>query len=122
MGKLPLYLCTLAALAVMSVACKDRSMSDDVIVKNDVYSVSTDSVVQGNYVAVALSPLAIESNYRSSGDVADDVSRSWRIDAPNENFPLFDSPYTLVDALYNMAIDNIVRCQRPDGTYRAGVE
>lgn len=106
----------------MSVACKDRSMSDDVIVKNDVYSVSTDSVVQGNYVAVALSPLAIESNYRSSGDVADDVSRSWRIDAPNENFPLFDSPYTLVDALYNMAIDNIVRCRRPDGTYRAGVE
>ena len=113
---------TLVILAVMPIACKGHVMSDDVIVKNDLYSVSTDSVVQGDYVAVALSPLAIESNYRSPKDKDNNASRNWKIDAPNDNFPQFDSPYMLVDALYNMAIDNIVKCQRPDGTYRAGVK
>ena len=245
----------LAAVGLLAVAgCREqKGMSDDVISQNDVYTVTTDSVVQGKWVAVAKSPLHIESNYRSpretdvssllefrlslnsrdnellvgkahyaivgidttvtfgvpqakpsetpkplannvqwtlrvdiseilesfdskgfyttpTGDVvykedfrgigiagniaplnwdyenprylnatgepgiyaitltmnpaieADDASHSWQIEAENPDFPQFSSPYTLVDALYNMAIADIVRCQRPDGTYRAGVQ
>ncbi len=46
----------------------------------------------------------------------------WKIDAPCSGFPLYESPQTLVSALYNMGIDGIVQNQRPDSTYRAGKE
>ena len=254
MKKMGIFRC-MGAVALLTLAgCREqKGMSDDVISQNDIYTVTADSVVQGRWVAVAKSPLEIESNYRSpretaveslltfrlsvnsrdnelpvgqahyafvgadttvcfgvtqakptaaaqplahnvkwtlrvdarvifeqfeekgfyttpTGDVvhkedfrgvgingniaplnwsyeypryleptgepgiyaitltmnpeiaADDASHSWRIDAENRDFPQFASPYTLVDALYNMAIADIVRCQRPDGTYRAGVE
>ncbi|MGN1246424.1 MAG: hypothetical protein ACI4UN_07295, partial [Muribaculaceae bacterium] len=247
-------LCCMAAFCMLAAGCREqKGMSDDVISQNDVFTVTVDSVVQGKWVAVAKSPLLIESNYRSpretdvssllefrlslnsrdnellvgkahyafigtdttvtfgvaqpkpavaakplannvewtlrvdisdilesfdshgfyttpTGDVVykedfrgigitgniaplnwdyenprylqptdkpgiyaitltmnpeiadDEASHSWRADAVNTDFPQFSSPYTLVDALYNMAIADIVRCQRPDGTYRAGVE
>lgn len=46
----------------------------------------------------------------------------WKIDAPDKNFPLYTSDQTLVDALYNMAISDLVSDIRPDDTYRAGKE
>ncbi|MGN1238824.1 MAG: hypothetical protein ACI4UW_07850, partial [Muribaculaceae bacterium] len=254
MKKIGIFRC-MGAVALLTMAgCREqKSMSDDVISQNEVYTVTADSVVQGKWVAVAKSPLEIESSYRSpretdvqnllefrlslnsrdnellggqahyaivgsdttvqfgvpqakptdasqplahnvkwtlrvdisdilesfdnqgfyttpTGDIvykedfrgvgitgniapltwdyenpryleptkepgvyaitlvmnpehaSGDASHSWHADAVNTDFPQFESPYMLVDALYNMAIDNIVRCQRPDGTYRAGVE
>lgn len=72
-----------------------------------------------------LQPSADEGIYEVTIDLnpkqADDnSSKSWKIDAPNSNFPQYSSPDFLVDALYNMAIDNIVSNVRPDNTYRAG--
>lgn len=46
----------------------------------------------------------------------------WRISAPDERFPRYESSQTLVDACYNMAIADIASDQRPDSTYRAGRE
>lgn len=254
MKKIGIFRC-MGAVALLTMAgCREqKSMSNDVISQNEVYTVTADSVVQGKWVAVAKSPLEIESSYRSpretdvqnllefrlslnsrdnellggqahyatvgsdttvqfgvpqakptdasqplahdvkwtlrvdisdilesfdnqgfyttpTGDIvykedfrgvgitgniapltwdyenpryleptkepgvyaitlvmnpehaSGDASHSWHADAVNTDFPQFESSYMLVDALYNMAIDNIVRCQRPDGTYRAGVE
>ena len=59
-------LCCMAALCMFATGCREqKGMSDDVISQNDAYTVTTDSVVQGKWVAVAKSPLHIESNYRS---------------------------------------------------------
>lgn len=46
--------------------------------------------------------------------------QTWKIAAPNTNYPLYSSKEVLIDALYNMAIDNINSNVRPDSTYRAG--
>lgn len=46
--------------------------------------------------------------------------QTWKIPAPDPDFPQYTSRETLVDALYNMAIDNIKSNIRPDDTYRAG--
>lgn len=46
----------------------------------------------------------------------------WKVDAPNKDFPLYASDHKLVDALYNMAIYDLVSDIRPDDTYRAGKE
>lgn len=48
--------------------------------------------------------------------------KGWKVDAPNENYPTFSSQTMLVDALYNMAIDDLVSDIRPDDTFRAGIE
>lgn len=46
--------------------------------------------------------------------------QTWKIAAPDSDFPQYTSPEILVDALYNMAVDNIKSNIRPDNTYRAG--
>lgn len=46
----------------------------------------------------------------------------WSIDSVDTRFPLYSSPQTLVDALYNMGISDIVSDIRPDDTFRAGRE
>lgn len=48
--------------------------------------------------------------------------KSWKIDVPNPDYPTYTSKQTLIDALYNMSIDNIVRDIRHDDTFRAGAE
>ncbi len=56
----------IAALVILSLSaagCSDQSMSNDVISQNEVYTVTGDSVMQGSYVAAAVSPLEITSNY-----------------------------------------------------------
>lgn len=46
----------------------------------------------------------------------------WKIASVNKNYPRYTSGQILVDALYNMAVDNIVSDIRPDDTFRAGKE
>jgi hypothetical protein len=49
-----------------------------------------------------------------------DGNLSWKINAPSKDYPQYSSDQTLIDALYNMSIDNIIKDYRPDGTFRAG--
>lgn len=56
-----------AFVAIILVAvsgCSEQPMSSDVISQNDVYTVTGDSVIQGDFVAVAVSPLEIVSNFK----------------------------------------------------------
>lgn len=46
--------------------------------------------------------------------------QTWKIEKINSNYPQYTSQELLVDALYNMSIDNIVSNIRPDNTFRAG--
>ncbi|MDD2960840.1 MAG: hypothetical protein PHR45_02010 [Muribaculaceae bacterium] len=50
----------------------------------------------------------------------DAVSKSWKIDKIDKNYPQVNSGAVLVDALYNMAIENLKSNIRPDSTFRAG--
>lgn len=46
----------------------------------------------------------------------------WKTDSVNPNFPTFSSDQMLVDALYNMSVDELASNLRKDGAYRAGKE
>lgn len=46
----------------------------------------------------------------------------WSIDSIPESYPTYASNQKLVDAVYNMGIDNIISNIRPDSTFRAGKE
>lgn len=46
----------------------------------------------------------------------------WSVDSIPASYPTYTSNQRLVDALYNMGIDNIISNIRPDSTFRAGKE
>ncbi len=45
--------------------------------------------------------------------------REWQIAKPNDQFPLFSSQLKLVDAIYNMAIDDVVRNRQGNGNHHS---
>jgi hypothetical protein len=53
------------AVTLIAVSCGDKPMNDNVIVQNDRFTVTGDSVIEGDFVAAALSPTHIVTNYKS---------------------------------------------------------
>ncbi len=112
-------LTTLAALLLAS--CVEQKMSDRVIAQNQEYCVTGDSVIEGNIVVHAVSPQELSSNVNlnsaerlvqrlagtdtmpyclSSGGQANF--------APHSQYPTYQSQQTLIDALYNLSVGDIV--------------
>lgn len=49
-----------------------------------------------------------------------DLPKNWKIDAPNPDYPIYTSDQTLINALYNMAIENMLAVVNKDNAFRAG--
>ena len=49
-----------------------------------------------------------------------DLPKNWKIDAPNPDYPIYTSDQTLINALYNMAIENMLAVVNADNAFRAG--
>lgn len=49
-----------------------------------------------------------------------DLPKNWKIDAPNPLYPVYTSSQTLINALYNMAIENMLAVVNADNAFRAG--
>lgn len=49
-----------------------------------------------------------------------DLPKNWKIDAPNPDYPIYTSDQPLINALYNMAIENMLAVVNKDNAYRAG--
>ena len=49
-----------------------------------------------------------------------DLPKNWKIDAPNPLYPVYTSDQTLINALYNMAIENMLAVVNADNAFRAG--
>jgi len=64
MKRVPLYLIVPSLLLLSLPGCKSRKPMDK-IYQSDFYSLSKNKVTQGNFEAVALSPTALSSNYKS---------------------------------------------------------
>lgn len=107
----------LGVLAISITGCADKPMSADVISQNDIYTVTGDSVIQGDMVAVAVSPLEIQSSWQPAEK---QQHGGWKIGEPNVGYPQYVSEHTLVDAVYNLSIGEIAKDKRRNGTYRGG--
>ena len=49
-----------------------------------------------------------------------DLPKNWKIDAPNPDYPIYTSDQKLINALYNMAIENMLAVVNADNAFRAG--
>lgn len=89
----PLLILILIMLSVCG--CHDESVRPDVIYSCGSYSLTVDSLCEGNTTVFAAGPLELRSNL---------AERIWAADSVDSRRPVYTSPHPLMDAVYNRAI------------------
>jgi hypothetical protein len=112
-----------AAVFVLFAACSvfGGAQSIKTFYQSAQYSVSSEGVVEGPYTARALSSTEIVSNYpMRSGEAARE--RRWRLQADLSGFPAFRSGDLLLDAVYNLSLEELTKDISQEGTFDAGAQ
>jgi hypothetical protein len=95
----------------------------NIIYQSKVYTLYRDSVVQGNFKARALSATQLTSNYKSLSKAAEHketTSTAWKLSKDISNFPQYQSDFPIVDAIYNLSLEEMQNAVEPDSTFRTG--
>tara|TARA_R110001583_G_scaffold58103_3_gene173471 strand:- start:6234 stop:8468 length:2235 start_codon:yes stop_codon:yes gene_type:complete len=71
------------------------------------YKVFPDAVKQGEFYAKALSPTHIISNYPTDSTKNLKDTLHWRLTKDISNYPKFESDYQILDAIYNMSLEQL---------------
>ena len=85
------------------------------------YSLESDRILENGWQALAISPTEIESNYSPTGKPAQ-PPRRWTLETNLSALPQVKSDYVLLDALYNLSLEEMHKDIRPDGTFMAGAK
>ncbi len=83
------------------------------------FSVSANEVVEGPYRALAISPTEIVSNYPLHKN-ATAQERQWKLHADLSAFPALHSNSPLIDAIYNLSLEELTQDISKEGTFDAG--
>ncbi len=92
------------------------------IVSTSAYRWSGDTIYQGEYIATAVSPFEIQSTYSAQPGFFMPVSKEWKKKNDLSSYPALSSTNRLHEAVYNMALDEMVNAVEPDTTLRTGKE
>ncbi len=84
------------------------------------YTVNSDSVREGKFETRALSSTQLESNY--SPDGKNTQPRRWQLTEDVSGYPQLRSAHVLLDALYNLSLEELHRDIRQDGAFMAGAK
>lgn len=108
-------------VALLFIGYSGYSQSTErVIYKSDAYTVFSDRVIQGNYTAKALSATEMASNYPANNKPENTIMPQWKLSKDISAFPRYHSDNVLVDALYNLALQEMEKAIEPDSTFRTG--
>ncbi len=108
--------CVIAAIAVAAgVHATD-------IVSTPAYTWRGDTIIQGEYKAYAPNPSEIVSDYSAQPHYRFPIQKRWRLKNDISAYPQLTTPNTLHQAVYNMALDEMVNAVEPDTTLRTGKE
>jgi len=91
-------------------------------VSTSAYRWTADSIIQGPYKAYAPSPDHIISDYSAVPGYSMPVEKEWKLKNDISAYPEFTTPNTLHNAVFNMALDEMVNAIEPDSTLRTGKE
>ena len=105
----------LAFLCVLSAAGSAQSMQP--IYQSQSFSVWPDRVVEGSFIAHASSRTEIDSNYPSPGKPH---GGKWVLQTDLSRYPQTHSNYPLLDAVYNLSLEELAKDTRADGAFNAG--
>jgi glycogen debranching enzyme len=102
----------------LAVLCSARAA--DPVYKSKHFVVLPDRVVEGEYSARALSPMEIASNYPLSENAQ--AHPNWVLKGDISRYPRLHSDYPLIDAVYNMSLEELQQDIRKDGAFMAGAK
>lgn len=91
-------------------------------VKTPGYEWRRDSVVQGTFTATAVSPVEIVSDYMAQPGYFMPVGQRWTARNDLSSLPRLQSCDRLMQAVFNMGLDEMVNAVEPDTTLRTGKE
>jgi hypothetical protein len=89
------------------------------IYQSESFSVWPDRVVEGSFTAQTPSRSEIDSDYPSEGR---GNSNKWVLQTDLSQYPQTISGYPLLDALYNMSLEELTKDTREDGAFNAGAK
>ncbi|MDE5642702.1 MAG: hypothetical protein K2I56_04345 [Muribaculaceae bacterium] len=110
-----------ALLAALAVAAS-VSASDPVIVETDAYRWAGDTIFQNEFKAWAVSPYELRSTYKARPGYYMPVDQVWKRKNDLSAYPKLTSDNLLHEAVFNMALDEMVNAVEPDTTLRTGKE
>ena len=97
-------------------------VSAQVVVETSAYSWHGDTVSQGPFTAVAVSPFEIVSDYSAQPGYYMGIDKQWKLKNDISSYPKLTTPNRLHEAVYNMGLDEMVNAVEPDTTLRTGKE
>lgn len=92
------------------------------VVATDAYTWRGDSLIQGEYVAVAPDAETITSTYHARPGYFMPVDSRWSRRNDLSAYPRLTTSNRLLQAVYNMGLDEMVNAVEPDTTLRTGKE
>ena len=115
-AKLLILMCMPAAMPLISHA------QDEVIVSTDAYTWKGDTILQDEFKAWAVSPYEIQSTYKGRPGYFMPIEQTWKRKNDLSAYPVVSGGNPLMEAVYNMGLDEMVNAVEPDTTLRTGKE
>ncbi|MCC8119628.1 MAG: hypothetical protein LIP09_12900 [Bacteroidales bacterium] len=109
-------------LMVTLLAAAPLALGAQEIVSTSAYTWRGDTIVQGEYTAYAPNSHEIISDYSAQPHFFMPIEKKWTLKNDISAYPRLNSGNTLLDAVYNMGLDEMVNAVEPDTTLRTGKE
>ena len=113
------YLIVSGILAAGSVSAIAQ---DGIVVSTDAYTWKGDTVYQDEFKAWAVNPYEIQSTYKGRPGYFMPIEQVWKKKNDISAYPVVAGGNPLMDAVYNMGLDEMVNAVEPDTTLRTGKE
>lgn len=110
------------ALGMLPAAISFACDNNPVIVATDAYRWQGDTIFQDEFKAWAVSPEEIHSTYKGRPHFFMPVEQTWKRKNDLSQYPRLSTPNMLHEAIYNLALDEMVNAVEPDTTLRTGKE
>lgn len=94
----------------------------EVVVATDAYTWRGDTIFQDEFKAWADTPTQIRSTYKGRPGYQFPVEGEWSLKNDISSYPVLTDPNKLLQAVYNMGLDEMINAVEPDTTLRTGKE
>ncbi len=113
------YLLMAPAIAIAATA---SAAEEPVIVETGAYRWAGDTIFQDEFKAWAVNPYEIRSTYKARPGYFMPIEQTWKRKNDLSAYPALKSNNLLHEAVFNMALDEMVNAVEPDTTLRTGKE
>ena len=111
-----------AASLFGSASAQSNPGSASTVVATDAYEWRGDTIFQDEFMAWAVSPEEIRSTYKGRPGYQFPIDQVWIRKNDLSKYPRLSDPNKLLEAVYNMGLDEMVNAVEPDTTLRTGKE